>query len=203
MGDDERNQVNTADTMRERSGESSLKIKLLLRTNRFAVTGVLAAFVFAAFILFAVLLDPSLQSEIRSTDTIETIFSAMIGVVVTGTTLVVTINRFRPLPGDGPAGRPATANERRDGLSDLRPGPAGRVVPVDPSAFLAALVAEVERRSEVLDRIVAGDDEELERQVGEFVDSVHGNAEYAEDQLEGAQFGTFDVPFAALNFNYS
>jgi len=74
MGDDERNQVNTADTMRERSGESSLKIKLLLRTNRFAVTGVLAAFVFAAFILFAVLLDPSLQSEIRSTDTIETIF---------------------------------------------------------------------------------------------------------------------------------
>jgi len=79
----------------------------------------------------------------------------------------------------------------------------GGVVPVDPSAFLAALVAEVERRSEVLDRIVAGDDEELERQVGEFVDSVHGNAEYAEDQLEGAQFGTFDVPFAALNFNYS
>jgi len=203
MGDDERNQVNTADTMRERSGESSLKIKLLLRTNRFAVTGVLAAFVFAAFILFAVLLDPSLQSEIRSTDTIETIFSAMIGVVVTGTTLVVTINQLVLSQETGPLGdqrqRMSDAMDYRTYAQDL----LGGVVPVDPSAFLAALVAEVERRSEVLDRIVAGDDEELERQVGEFVDSVHGNAEYAEDQLEGAQFGTFDVLFAALDYNYS
>jgi len=189
--------------MRERSGESSLKIKLLLRTNRFAVTGVLAAFVFAAFILFAVLLDPSLQSEIRSTDTIETIFSAMIGVVVTGTTLVVTINQLVLSQETGPLGdqrqRMSDAMDYRTYAQDL----LGGVVPVDPSAFLAALVAEVERRAEVLDRIVAGDDEELERQVGEFVDSVHGNAEYAEDQLEGAQFGTFDVLFAALNFNYS
>jgi len=203
MSDGEREDVSTADTMRGRSGESSLKIRLLLRTNRFVVTGALAAFVFASFMLFAVLLDPSLQSEIRSTDTIETIFSAMIGVLVTGTTLVVSINQLVLSQETGPLGdqrqRMSDAMDYRTYAKDL----LGDVVPADPSAFLAALVAEAERRSEVLDRIVADDDEELERQVGEFVDSVHGNAQHVEDQLEGAQFGTFDVLFAALNFNYS
>ncbi|SFR93084.1 hypothetical protein SAMN05216559_1216 [Halomicrobium zhouii] len=203
MSEGERDDVSTADTMRDRSGESSLKIRLLLRTHRFVVTGVLAAFVFVSFMLFAVVLDPSLQSEIRSTDTIETIFSAMIGVLVTGTTLVVSINQLVLSQETGPLGdqrqRMSDAMDYRTYAQDL----LGEVVPVDPSAFLAALVAEAERRSEVLDRIVAGDDEELERQVGEFVDSVHGNAQHVEDQLEGAQFGTFDVLFAALNFNYS
>jgi len=92
MGDDRT--ISTGDTMRERSGESRLKMWFLLRTNRFVVTGTLALFVFVGLLLFSVVLAPTLQSEIKSTDTIETVFSAMIGVLVTGTTLVVTINQL-------------------------------------------------------------------------------------------------------------
>ncbi|QLG28401.1 hypothetical protein HUG10_12960 [Halorarum halophilum] len=196
--------ISTGDTMRERSNESRLKIWLLLRTNRFVLTGVLAVLVFVSFMLFSVFLDPSLQSEIKSTDTIETIFSSMIGVVVTGTTLVVTISQLVLSQENGPLGdqrqRMSAAMDFRTYTKDL----LGEVVPVDPSAFLYELVEETERRSEALDRIVArSDDDDLRGQVTEFVDSVHGNSEEVQKELDGASFGTFDVLFAALNFNYS
>ena len=196
--------VATADTMRERADASGLKIWVLLRTNRVLLTGVLAALVFVGFMLFSVFLAPSLQAEIKSTDTVETIFSSMIGVLVTGTTLVVTINQLVLSQENGPLGdqrkRMSDAMDFRTFAKDL----IGDVVPADPSTFLRALVEETERRTEVLDRLVAeSDDEALREQVGAFVDSVHGNAQEVEDQLDGAEFGTFDVLFAALNFNYS
>jgi hypothetical protein len=200
MSDDD---IGTANTLRGRTNENSLKLRLLLQTNRFLVTGMLATFVFVGFMLFSVALAPSLQTEIKSTDTIETIFSSMIGVLVTGTTLVVTINQLVLSQETGPLGdqrkRMSDAMDFRTYTSDL----LGDVVPADPSTFLRELVEETERRAEALDRLVAGSDEELREQVDEFVDSVHGNAQEVEDQLDGTQFGTFDVLFAALNFNYS
>lgn len=197
-------EIQTANTMRERSEESKLKIWLLLRTNRLLVTGILALVFFVAFMAWSVGLAPSLQAEIRNTDTIETMFSTMIGVIVTGTTLVVTINQLVLSQETGPLGdqrkRMSDAMDFRTYSSDL----FGSVVPADPSAFLLKLVEETEQRAEVLDRLAAEtDNDEFATQVSAFVDSLHGNAEEVEDQLEGAQFGTFDVLFAALNFNYS
>ncbi|WP_227377380.1 hypothetical protein [Haladaptatus halobius] len=203
MSNDETGDIGTADTMRGRSGESRLKIWLLFRTNRFLLTGLLAFLVFVSFVAFSAALDPPLPSEIKSTDTIETIFSAMIGVIVTGTTLVVTISQLVLSQENGPLGdqreRMSDAMDFRTYTKDL----FGSVVPADPSTFLGRLVAATERRAEVLDRLVReSNDEELIRQASEFIDSLYGNAKEVQDELEGAQFGTFDVLFAALNFNY-
>lgn len=93
-GGDDGSDIGTANTMRGRANESRVKIRLLLQTNRLVVTAVFALFIFVGFIAFSVLFAPSLQAEIKSTDTIETIFSTMIGVLVTGTTLVITINQL-------------------------------------------------------------------------------------------------------------
>lgn len=205
MSDNEHeHEVQTANTMRERSGESRFKIWLLLRTNRVLLTGILALTFFVAFVGCSVGLAPSLQAELRDTDTIETLFSAMIGAVITGTTVVVAINQLVLSQETGPLGeqreRMADTMDFRTYASDL----FGGVVPPDPSAFLLKLVEGTERRAEALDRLAAeGDNEEFASQVTAFVDSLHGNAEKVEDQLEGTQFGTFDVLFAALNFNYS
>jgi hypothetical protein len=198
------NDIRTGDTMRERTNESRLKIWLLMGVNRFVGTATLALLVFVGFMLFSVFLAPSLQSEITSTDTVETIFSTMIGVVVTGTTLVVTINQLVLSQENGPLGdqrqRMSDAMDFRTYTTDL----FGGVVPADPSTFLKQLVEETERRTEALDRIVMdSENETLRREVEEFVDSVHGNAQEVQDELDGAQFGTFDVLFAALNFNYA
>ncbi|WP_458191009.1 hypothetical protein [Haladaptatus sp. NG-WS-4] len=195
--------IGTANTMRGRSEESRLKMWVLFRMNRFLLTGLLALLVFLSFLVFSLTLNPSLPSEIKSTDTIETIFSAMIGVIVTGTTLVVTISQLVLSQENGPLGdqrkRMSDAMDFRTYTKDL----FNSVVPADPSAFLGELANETERRAEVLDRLVdESDDEELIQQVSEFVDSLHGNAKEVQDELEGSQFGTFDVLFSALNFNY-
>ncbi|KTG09286.1 hypothetical protein AUR64_16000 [Haloprofundus marisrubri] len=204
MSDGEQSDVGTADTMRGRSEESRLKIWLLFRTNRFLLTALLASLVFVSLLFISVSIDPPLSREITSTDTIETVFSAMIGVIVTGTTLVVTISQLVLSAENGPLGdqreRMSSAMDFRTYTKDL----FGSVVPADPSAFLGRLVGETERRAEAVDRLVTeADDDELQRQTGEFIDSLHGNAQEVEAELEGSRFGTFDVLFAALNFNYS
>ncbi len=203
MSDTGTDDIGTANTMRGRSEESRLKMWLLFRMNRFYVTALLALLIFSVLLVFSATLTPSLASEIKSTDTIETTFSAMIGVIVTGTTLVVTISQLVLSQENGPLGdqrkRMSDAMDFRTYTSDL----FNSVVPADPSAFLSQLVNETERRAEVLDRLIGeSDDAELVEQVSEFVDSLHGNAKEVQDELEGSQFGTFDVLFAALNFNY-
>ncbi|ESP87977.1 hypothetical protein K933_11701 [Candidatus Halobonum tyrrellensis G22] len=189
--------------MAERTG-GGWRLNLLLEVDRLLLTAGLALVIFVGFMLFAVAVDPSLQSELSSADTVETMFSTMISVLVTGATLVVTINQLVLSQENGPLGdqrkRMSDAMDFRTYSRDL----LGGVVPADPSAFLRALIEEVERRAEAVDRVVAdSDDDELEAQVGEFIDSIHGNAQAVEDELEGSSFGTFDVLSAALDFNYS
>ncbi|MFB6163552.1 MAG: hypothetical protein ABEJ31_00155 [Haloarculaceae archaeon] len=204
MSDGDPADVGTANTMRERAGESRVKIWLLLEANRFVITAVLALSVFVAFVAVSVLLDPSLRSQLSSKDPIETLFSAMIGVVVTGTTLVVTINQLVLSQETGPLGdqrqRMSDAMDFRTYATELFES----APPAQPAAFLRELVAESETRADALARLVDEDDDpELGRQVAAFVDSLRGNAETVEDQLQAVQFGTFDVLSAALDYNYS
>jgi hypothetical protein len=206
MSDDESeaSDIGTENTMRERANESRLKLWVLLRANRFEIMMSLAGCVFVAFILVSVVLPPSLEAAITSADTVETVFSSMIGVVVTGTTLVVSINQLVLSQETGPLGdqrkRMSDAMDFRTYTTQL----LGEVTPADPSAFLRELVRVSEKRAAALERLMMEhDDDDLRSEVEEFADSVRGNADTVRDQLEGAQFGTFDVLFAALNYNYS
>ena len=196
--------LDTADTMRERSDKSTVALWLLMSANRFIVTAVFAAFVFVGLIATSLFVSPPLSAEIRETDTIETVFSAMIGVVVTGTTFVVTISQLVISQENGPLGdqrqRMSETMDFRTYTSEL----LGTVTPSDPSAFLMALVGAAERRSEALYRVIGDhENEDLREQVDEFAESVHGNSREVTDKLEGQQFGTFTVVNAALDFNYS
>jgi hypothetical protein len=46
-------------------------------------------------------------------------------------------------------------------------------------------------------------DEELRERVEEYVDALDEHAETVREEIENAQFGTFDVIWTALDFNYS
>jgi hypothetical protein len=195
--------ISTANTMRERAGESRLKLKVLLSANRLAITGALAVTIFVAFMLFAQFFSPAFHTDIQSGDTIETIFSTMLGAIITGTTLVVTITQLVISQENGPLGdqhaRMSNTMDFRSYTSEL----LGRPVPVDPSAFLRSLANATQRRASALrDAVSESDDDDLRHEVDEFTDSLTGNADEVRDQLDGARFGSFDVLFAALNFNY-
>ena len=190
--------------MSERVGGSRLRLWMSLTGHRAAVLSVLALCVFVAFILVSIWIQPSLPTEIKSTDTIETIFSTMIGVIVTGTTLVVTINQIILSQENGPLGdqrrRMSDALDTRTFVSEL----LGETAPTNPAALLARLVELIQRRAAELDAASEDTgDPTLREEIDGLVESINNNAELVAHQLEGAEFGTFEVLYAALNFNYS
>jgi len=62
--------VSTANTMRERAGESRLKLWILLSANRLVVTAVLALVIFVVFVVSVTVLPPPLVPQLESGDTI-------------------------------------------------------------------------------------------------------------------------------------
>ncbi|WP_121744244.1 hypothetical protein [Natronorubrum halophilum] len=197
-------EVSTQNTMRERADESRLKLWLLLGANRTLVTVVISVVFFALFVGIGSRLEPSLSNLIENRGVIETLFSAMIGALITGVTLVVTISQLIISEENGPLGeqhrRMSETMDFRDHVTDL----VGKPSPADPSALLRNLVDATESRAEQFrESVDAADDEAFAAEVDEFVESLTGNADTVREKLEGAQFGTFEVLNAALDYNYS
>ncbi|WP_276301145.1 hypothetical protein [Halorussus lipolyticus] len=197
-------EIRSANTLRERVGLNRFYDWFLLGGNRFAVTGLLAVAVFGAFVAVSTVAFPSLQTAVQSADTIETMFSTMIGTVITGTTLVVTISQLVISQENGPLGdqrqRMSDAMDFRTYATDLFES----APEADPAKFLGQLLEANERRADDLEEQLAdNDDDELRRQVGELLDSLRQNADKTMRRLEDTQFGTFGVLGAALDYNYS
>ncbi len=201
---DNDNEISTANTMRERAGESRIKLWLVLGARRLVITGSMAVLFFIAFVLAGTFLYPPLKSAIATTDTIETMFSTLLGANITATTLVVTITQLVISQENGPLGdqrgRMSDAMDFRGFVSEM----IGHTTPSDPSKFLQEILDTTERRAnELRDAVSENGNSDLLDELDEFIDSLTGNADTVKEQLDGAKFGTFDVLFAALNFNYS
>ena len=195
--------ITTANTMRERAGENRFKLWLLLGADRWRVTAGLALAVCTLFVALVTVLPPPLVPQLRSGDTIETMFSAMLGAIITGVTLVVTIGQLVLAQENGPLGdqreRMENAMDFREYAGELTGSPS----PAEPAAFLAGLVDVSRQRAvAVRDGLDDIDDDQLRWELRELTGSLIGNADAVREQLDGAEFGSFDVVFAALNFNY-
>ena len=193
--------ISTANTMRERAEESRLKLYVMLSANRLVVTAALGVLMFAAFVAVGSL--GGFHDNLNTGDTKATIFSTMLGAIITGTTLIVTISQLVISQENGPLGdqheRMSNTMDFRDYIGDVAKEP----VPVDPSAFLRTLVDETQQRAEALrDSVSGSDDDELREEVDEFTDSLTGNADAVREELDGERFGSFDVLYGALDFNY-
>ncbi|WP_435153728.1 hypothetical protein [Haladaptatus sp. DFWS20] len=200
-------EISTANTMRERAGESRIKLWILLGANRLVVTGALALFFFVSFVVAGSVLYPPLKSTIASSDTIETMFSTMLGTTITGVTLVVTISQLVISQENGPLGdqrqRMSDAMDFREFVREM----VGHTTPSDPSKFLKNIIDVTEQRANELHTSISdGDEDELSQlrgELDEFNESLTGNSDTVKEELDGAKFGSFDVLFAALDFNYS
>jgi hypothetical protein len=84
----------TAKTLRERTGLNDLYFSSLLTANRRYVAGALALAVFLTFTAWGGLKPVSLHATMERSDTIETAFAGLVGAIITGTTLVVSINQL-------------------------------------------------------------------------------------------------------------
>ncbi len=200
MSDD---QVSTQDTMRERADESRLKLWLLVGANRLLVTAVLSAIFFVLFMLGA-FADPTLSDLLEDRGVIESLFSSMVSALITGVTLVVTISQLIVSQENGPLGEQRTRMSETMDFRDYVKELVGKPAPADPSTFLREIVGATQTRAEdVRERVQSTNDPELQDEVDELVDSIIGNSETVQEKLDGAKFGTFDVVYASMDYNYA
>ena len=195
--------IGTANTMRERSGETRLKVWFFLKGNRVVVTALLAMLIFGVFVLGGTVFYQYLLTDAQTADTIETLFSTMISAIITGVTLVLTISQIVISQENGPLGdqreRMSNTMDFRDYTEEL----TGSPTPADPSAFLRALILESKDRAEGLRESIAdNDNDDLRGEVDEFTNSLIENADTVSGRLDGETFGSFDVLSGALDYNY-
>jgi hypothetical protein len=195
--------ISTANRMRERSNENRIKLWILLKANRLVATGILAVVFFLVFVISITVLPPPLVPQLNASDTIDTLFTGMIGAIITGVTLVVTISQIVISQENGPLGEQRARMEESMDFRDYTEELVGSPSPADPSAFLRNLVDVSQDRAEaVRDGLGDIDSDQLQWEIDQFTESLIGNSEAVRDQLDGAQFGSFNVIFAALNYNY-
>ena len=186
------------------SGDSGVGRWFRTDASRPLLAGVLTVGVFVAFVTVGEWLAPAFSEQIADTDMMDTTFSAMITAIVTGTTLVVTIGQLVLAQENGPLGdqydRMERSMEVRDRVATLVDTPS----PIEPAAFLGEILDGIEDRSEALEAAVSGTgDGDLREAVADLDANVNRNADAVRERLDGAQFGSFDVVAAALQFDYS
>ncbi|MFB9809464.1 hypothetical protein ACFFQF_32310 [Haladaptatus pallidirubidus] len=197
--------TSSMNSMHQRAGASQLKIKILLEVNRWVIVGGLAASIFVTLVLVGTFGPAPIPVLLQYQDPIDTLFQGLVSGVITGVTLILTINQLVLSQELDPIG---TQRERMKGAlsfrQDLEDATALAVSPAQPSTFLRALIEAIRRKAITLeDAMDTGIDGDMRDEIEDTVDGITDNAEEAQEQLTDSQFGTFNVLGAALGFNYS
>lgn len=191
------------DTMRDRIDETAFKFWLLTRMDRHVLAGTISVAVFIALIALSTVAPTPMRRVVESSNALWWVFSPMITAIVTAVALVVTFNQLVLSQELGALG---DQRERMEGAMDFRedvePWLDVPTPPPDPATFLAALLESIRTSAIEIRSTVDAGGGELE-EVREFASDISENARKVRDSLEDAQFGTFEVVDASLDFNYS
>jgi hypothetical protein len=193
-----------ADTMLGRGSDSRLRLWILLDANRWALIGFLSTAFFVGLVVLGTLDASPLRATMRQSNATKYAFSSLITALITGVTLVVTINQLVLSAELGPLGvqrsRMADAMSFRADTDDI----FGETSPPDPSAFLRLLVEASADRAETLRSRVADDGHgDLRDSVESYTRGLIDHAETVSDQLADQEFGGYDVVKSALDYNYN
>ncbi|MDS0294226.1 hypothetical protein [Halogeometricum luteum] len=202
MSDD--GDLSTSNRLRERTDVNKYLFWVLLGVNRRVIVGALALVVFVAFVGSGILKPVSLRVTMERSDMVETLFSGLVGAIITSTTLVVSINQLVLSQEIGSLG---TQRNRMDVTMDFYQNTdslLGKTTPSDPAVLLAEVVEVCVGRARSLRDAVAGNDsDEFRGKVETYVADLEENADTAMSELEDSDFGTFNVVSPALDFNYA
>ena len=190
------------DRMTQRGPRDSRRVWLAMEADRWVVTAALVVVVFVSLVVAGTLLPSSAYALLTAGDPHETLFNALVGATITGVTLVLTLSQLVLSQELGAAG---DQRERMEGAAAFRSDVADAVgmdvAPPEPAGFLRALVAATREQAEDLRAATPGG--EAGDAVETYTDDIIQNADTVVSQLEGAEFGKFEVVRAALDYNYS
>ncbi|MGM0718671.1 MAG: hypothetical protein ACQET5_16215 [Halobacteriota archaeon] len=197
--------VDSFETGRSETRTRKVALWVLLRANRWVLTGAIALAVFALLVSFSRVGLTPLGTIVENQNGVSYLFSAFIGTIVTGTSIVVMLNQLVLSQELGAFGDQRERMEnsmaaRRDVETAIDDG----VSPPEPAAFLFDLASAIEARAEALEAAVRHEGDEMHRgDVIEYARELAHDARQIQENVENAEFGTFDVVWSALNFEYS
>ena len=198
------------DELHDRVG-GRIRARLLLHASRGWLTVGLVVLTWAALVGLTQLPGVDLPGAMGASDPASTLFQALVGSIITGVTIVVTITQLVLSQELGPLNdqrqRMDGAMDFRERVEDLLGVPAA---PPEPSAFLRAIAETIDDHALALRDAAAEqldhddlDDRPSWEEVHEYAELVLDVTGEVGEELRGAQFGTFAVVAAALDLNYS
>ncbi len=176
---------------------------LVLKANRWALTAVVLVTVFGLLVGASRLELTAFREIAANRDGFQLLFTAFIGAIITGTSVVVTINQLVLSQELGAVGD--QRNRMRQSVefrADVESKLSTATVSPEPAAFLAELVDGIQKRGQML-RETADSGTDFAEQLDAHVEQLETITEAVTTELESAQFGTFGVLWAVLDFNYS
>lgn len=186
------------------SFSSTLSTKILLTMNRWILVGVILSIVFTILVSLSYLESSPLRSIVENQGGLHFIFSAFIGAIITGTSIVVTINQLVLSQELGAVGKQQSRMQNSmDFRQEVEKYLDKKISSPEPSAFILELVQEIEEQAKILNSTTNQESTKLKNEIEDYTTSLIENAQLVNRKLEGSQFGTFQVIWAALNFNYS
>ncbi|WP_436347285.1 hypothetical protein [Natronorubrum sp. FCH18a] len=194
----------SSDVLGQRADVGGPRLWVLLQLNRWLFTAAILVVVFAVLVGCSLLGLTPLRAIVEQHNGTFWIFSSFIGAIITGTSIVVTINQLVLSQELGAVGEQRDRmQDAMDFRQDLENTLEEDITPPEPAAFLYELLDGVEEEATDLESAIEGHSDEVQEKVTDYVDDAVENARVVMDDLKDAQFGTFDVIWNALNFNYS
>ena len=185
-------------------GESRVSRWLLLSADRWKVAVVLMATVLVALVALSVLRPVDVRGLLRETNTVQTLFNTLLSGIILLVSIVVSINSVflsqEITDIESQEQRIDASVQYRNRIEDYI---KSEVSPARPAEFLRVILGTIDRQAEALADHAEGSDGQFADEASDFADRVHQDAQKAGDTLHNAQFGTFDVLLAGLNYNYS
>ncbi|MFC6827126.1 hypothetical protein [Halopelagius fulvigenes] len=194
------------DTMRQRVGSrlDRFRLYVLLDIGRLKLAGALTVGMFLVFFVAGALSFPPFRTYMQNMGPSRYLFQAFVGALITGVTLVVSINQLVISQELGSLG---SQRERMSGSVGFRgdvEDAFGSVSPPEPEAFLKALIDNTRQDAERLREAVSDhSNDEVVEKTRQVTDDIIDNAEVVSEELSGKSFGDYAVVKAALDYNYS
>lgn len=193
----------TANTTRERVRGGYPVAWFLVEGNRALVAGTMLIGVYFLLVGLAEI-GPGSISKLFDPDPIFALFTPVIIGIIMGVSLVLTFNQLVLSQELGPVGDQRERMEKAMAFrEDVEDAVGHNTSPPEPSIFLRGLVSATGDHAQTILSQAKEDGNKLPDELREYMKGVVDDAERVSDDLEGGQFGRFQVVDAALNYNYS
>lgn len=186
-----------------RNGRFHVVRWVLLEANRLAVTGALLTFMFSALMAVGLTWPFEMEQVLTETPAVQTLLSALLSGIILLVSVVVSINSI--VLSHDITSVEAQGNRIR-GVVEFRRDIGGLTEsgesPTDPASFLGLMATVIHDRATALEAVGTGDDEELARDIHEYVDEVIRTVEPLGEQGDTASGADFGVLWLGLEADY-